>query len=85
MKNLKEYSDEIFEFLKEAAPSAPIPPTPPAPATPNLPPIPPSVPSVDWAELSKEIQTFQKTLNRMGYASIDDFRQSVQINLPPTP
>lgn len=92
MKSLKEYSDEIFKFLKEAAPQpAPMQPAPPAPqpapppSNPNLPPVPPAVPSVDWITLSKEIEVFQKTLSRMGFASINDFRQSMQIGTPPIP
>lgn len=88
MKSLKEYSDEIFKFLKEAAPQ-PTPPQPaPPPSNPNLPPVPPAppaVPTVDWTILSKEIEGFQKTLSRMGFASINDFRQSMQIGTPPTP
>lgn len=96
MKSLKEYSDEIFKFLKEAAPQ-PAPPTPqppqpaPPPSNPNLPPVPPAqptppaAPTVDWTTLSKEIEGFQKTLSRMGFASINDFRQSMQIGTPPTP
>lgn len=99
MKSLKEYSDEIFKFLKEAAPqptppqptppqpapSQPTPPSPQPPSNPNLPPVPPAVPTVDWATLSKEIEGFQKTLSRMGFASINDFRQSMQIGTPPIP
>ena len=68
MKSLKEYSDEIFNFLKEAAPQQPA--------------TPPAVPATDWAALSKEIETFKKTLSRVGFASINDFRQSMQLGSP---
>ena len=85
MKNLlKEYSQEIFAFIKEnaeqtsttAAPSTALPPIPgttsaPAPASQAAPSIP-----VEWETFSKKLETFKKALKNAGFDSIAAFLKS---------
>lgn len=86
MKNLKEYSSEIFNFLNENTDE------PVAANTleqPEQSSIEPTVETQDnipvWTELETEIKEFQKQLAEAGFNSINEFLQSLQVETQPNP
>ena len=95
MKNLKEYSSEIFNFLNENT-DEPIGANTLEQSQENVSSEQPEQSSIEptaetqdnipvWTELETEIKEFQKQLAEAGFNSINEFLQSLQTEAQPNP